>query len=448
MGAQLRLLAATALAVSAPTLLVRKSRVAMNREDYLHEASLAGGRYGRKDDEVKIADLQKQVKELTDALKTRDAEIVAAVKKAQDEITATGKLSAESKAALDAMGAKATEVGNRLVELEQKMAKHAEGARQRTADQMSPGAQIIAMDEWKAFVKQKGGRATFSIKAITSQSTGSGGAGDLVVPQRLPDIYSLAQRQLTIRALLGAGRTTSSSIDYVKETGFTNNAAPVAETTQKPESNIDFQLFNAPVRTIAHWVIASKQILDDAPQLQSYIDGRLRFGLAIVEENQLLAGDGTGQNLEGLIPQATAYNRPESQTKIDVIRRSMTQVRLAEYRADGVIINPEDWEEIELTKTDQGAYVWANPASLLSPTIWGLPVVDTVAIAAGNFLTGAFKLSATVWDREDANVQVSTEDRDNFIKNMVTIRAEERLALTVFRPEALIYGNFATAISN
>lgn len=385
--------------------------------------------------------VQKSLDKIADQVKAIGEKAMAEAKKHGDVTTAT-------KEKVDELLVEHGGLVQKMKDTQQELVKLRDIQKSQPSQVKTLGELFAESDGFKAYAKgDRGTNLSIELprKAVSSSLAS---AGDAVAPDFRPAILPMPTRRFTIRDLMMPGQTNSNAVTYVKETGFTNNAAPVAETTQKPESNIDFQLFNAPVRTIAHWVIASKQILDDAPQLQSYIDGRLRFGLAIVEENQLLAGDGTGQNLEGLIPQATAYNRPESQTKIDVIRRSMTQVRLAEYRADGVIINPEDWEEIELTKTDQGAYVWANPASLLSPTIWGLPVVDTVAIAAGNFLTGAFKLSATVWDREDANVQVSTEDRDNFIKNMVTIRAEERLALTVFRPEALIYGNFATAISN
>ncbi len=295
------------------------------------------------------------------------------------------------------------------------------------------------------------GRVQVNLKAITSLSTGDGGAGDLIIPQRVPGIIRQPDRAMTIRDLLSVGRTSSNAIEFVQETGFTNNAAPVAEGAQKPESSIDFQLQTSPVRTIAHWIQASKQVLADVPMLQSYIDTRLRFGLELVEEEQILAGDGTGQNLLGLIPQATPFDearRKVGDTRIDIVRRAMTQVRLAEYRADAIVLHPSDWEEIELTKDGEDRYIWANPRGLLGPTLWGLPVVDTTAVEEGEFLVGAFRLSSQIWDREDATVDISTEDRDNFIKNMVTIRAEERLALTVYRPEALVYGDFDDVVSS
>lgn len=170
--------------------------------------------------------------------------------------------------------------------------------------------------------------------------------------------------------------------------------------------------------------------------------------LAYVEEQQILAGDGTGQNLLGLIPQATAYAvgtySAATDTKIDRLRRAMLQVRVAEYRTSGFVLNPVDWADIQLMKDSEGRYIWSDPTVNNGFNIWGLPVVETNAIAAGKFLAGAFNMAASVIDREEASVEVSTEDSDNFRRNMVTILAEERLALAVFRPDSFVYGNLAT----
>lgn len=159
----------------------------------------------------------------------------------------------------------------------------------------------------------------------------------------------------------------------------------------------------------------------------------------------MLNGDGTGVNLNGLVTQATAYSAPitiSGGTMIDTLRLAMLQAELAEYPATGQVLNPKDWARIELTKDSEGRYIIANPANSTSPRLWGLPVVSTQAMAEDDFLVGAFRLGAQIFDREDANVMISDEDRDNFVKNMLTIRAEERLALAVYRPEAFVYGDF------
>jgi HK97 family phage major capsid protein len=284
-----------------------------------------------------------------------------------------------------------------------------------------------------------------AVTRITSATTGTGGVGDAIRPDRISGVQAPLMRQMTIRNLLLQGRTASNAIEYVKETGFQNMAAMVAEGAAKPQSDLMFDLVTTTVKTLAHWVRASKQVLADIPLLQSYIDGRLRYGLQYVEEAQILAGDGTGQNLLGLIPQATAFNealRQTNDTQIDILRRAIPQARIAEYRPSGIVLNPNDWADIELKKDTTGQYIWVNVNVGGDQQMWRVPVIDTNAVPAGHFLVGAFNMAAEVFDRENANVEGSTEDADNFTKNMVTIRAEERLALAVYRPESLIYGAF------
>lgn len=185
--------------------------------------------------------------------------------------------------------------------------------------------------------------------------------------------------------------------------------------------------------------------------LRTYIDGRLRYGLLLKEEAQLLNGSGVSLNINGLYTQASDYSNPgvsvTNDTAIDRLRIAMLQVQLAEYSADGFVLNPIDWTTIELTKESGGKYIFANPLGLSTPVLWGRPVVTTQSMVQGNFLTGAFKMAAQGWDREDATVTISTEDRDNFVKNMVTILAEERIALTVYRPEAFVKGDISDVSS-
>ena len=408
-------------------------------------------RYGKKDDDIDPKAMVKEFRGLKHDLKEQHDEVRRWTEKAAESIEKTGKIADEVKSGLEEASKKGEALAAKFGELEQLVAKLSanenSGPRYR-----SLGKEVTEDEKFQAWLKDGGdkSRIRVGVKAITSLTSGDGAAGDLIVPQRQPGIMRQPDRQMTIRNLLTVGRTTSNSIEFVQETGFTNNAAPVAEGAPKPESSLEFTLQSTPVRTIAHWIQASKQILQDVPALQSYIDTRMRFGLEIEEETQILSGDGTGQNLLGLIPQATPYDVSRTKagdTRIDIVRRAMTQVRLAEYRADAIVLHPSDWEEIELTKTDEGAYIWANPRGLLGPTLWGLPVIDTTAVEEGEFLVGNFQMAAMLWDREDAVVDISTEDRDNFIKNMVTIRAEERLALEVSRPEALIYGDFEELVT-
>jgi HK97 family phage major capsid protein len=187
--------------------------------------------------------------------------------------------------------------------------------------------------------------------------------------------------------------------------------------------------------------------MDDIPQLQSIIDGEMRWMLDAAEEAELLAGDGTGQHLLGLIPQATEFVAaftPAMASRVDYIRLGMLQVAQEDYAADAVVLHPNDWARVELSKeATSGAYLFSNPTSgVLGPRLWGLPVVDTRAVDEGDFLVGAFRVAGQIFDRMGTEVLISSEDRDNFIKNMLTVRAEKRLGLVVRRPQALVYGTF------
>jgi HK97 family phage major capsid protein len=386
-------------------------------------------------------------------LKKATDEVKTFAEKSTTEMKNLGKVTEETKGSADKALLEMNTLSARLTEVEQKMVRRAGGG--DAPETKSIGQRFIESDEVKGAMAQGmrfRGRVSLEVKNITSASTsGTSATTGLVVADRQPGIITLPNRGLIVRDLLAPGRTTSGNIEYVKESVFTNAAATVAEnpSAPKPQSDITYSLVNTPVRTVAHFIKASKQILDDAPQLQSQIDMRLRYGLAYAEDLQLLAGDGTGTNLLGLLPQATAYLAPTgvtvtSATKIDVLRMAMLQATLALYPSTGHVLHPIDWASIEVTKDTMGRYIFANPTGVAGPVMWGLPVVESLAMTQNHFLTGAFKMAAQIFDREDANVLISTEDVDNFVKNMVTILAEERLALAVYRPQAIITGAFPT----
>lgn len=407
----------------------------------------AGYRIGRKDG----VDPEQLKTALAAALATRDAEIKGLVAKSNEEIEKLGRASAETVAALQKAATDGVALQERLNGVEQEIAEIKSLRSQGNGGdqaQKSAGTQLVESEDFKNFAAKGKGTTILQLKAVTSvtsATTGTGAAGGAVQPDWLPGIVTPALRPFTIRDLLMPGRTGSNVVRYVRESGFQNLAATVAEGALKPQSDMKFAQVDTAVKTLAHWLKASKQILADVPMLSSYIDTRLTYGLKYVEETQLLSGDGTGENLLGLIPQATAFDnslRVAGDTPIDTLRRAILQVRVAEYRASGIVLNPHDWAAIELTKTTIGEYVWVNVGTGASPQLWRLPVVDTNAMPVGHFMVGAFNMAAQVFDREDANVQVSTEDGDNFVKNMVTIRAEERLALVVYRPESFVYGPF------
>lgn len=388
------------------------------------------------------------------ALSTKLSGVMDQVKGFAEQVTGkmaagekvTDDLKAKTDEALSSMG----EIKARMAEIEQKAARRGSG--DDVVELKSLGAMVIEHEDIKSRKLNGASRGSVRVqidrKNITSASSTVGvgvSAGTSLVPAaRVPGIIAPPDRTMTIRDLLMPGETASGNIEYVKETGYTNNAATVAEGAQKPKSEITFDMANAPVRTIAHLFKASRQILDDAPALRSYIDGRARYGLQFREELQFLKGDGTGQNILGIQPQATAFSpafTPQDATAIDQLRLAVLQVALAEFPADGFVLNPIDWAKIELTKDAQGRYIIANPQGGINPTLWNLPVVATQAQTLNVFLTGSFKMAAQIFDRMEIEVLLSSENVDDFEKNMFTIRAEERAALAVYRPEAFVTGS-------
>lgn len=409
---------------------------------------LSAREFGRKE----AGGDEPDIKQLAAGLKSATDEVKRFAEEADKKMKSGEQLSSEAKQKADEALVKLNEIAARMTEAEQKLARR--GGDDEHQERKTVGGRVLDDEGVKAFMSDRArgkSRVSVSLKAITTHGTGDdGAAGALVEPTLVAGIVAPPDRRMTVRDLLTPGRTNSNAIKFVKETGFTNAAAVVAEKGAKPESTIDFTSASANVATIAHWVQASVQILDDAPMLQSYIDGRLRYGLSYVEELQLLKGDGEGDNLFGMIPQASEFVSPialtAGMTMIDQLRYAMLQAVLAEYPATGHVLHPVDWARIETMKDNIGRYIIGDPQNGTTPTLWRLPVVETPAMDVGHFLTGAFKLGAQIFDRQDATVLLSTEDRDNFIKNMVTIRGEERLALAVYRPEAFVYGEFVEIV--
>lgn len=281
-----------------------------------------------------------------------------------------------------------------------------------------------------------------------------------------------AQRRARVRDLFPVANTQSNLIDFFRVIGFganrldlTSGARPVADRTAadgvsagnavfglKPKSNLTFEVDQAPVRTIAHYEVAHRNVLADIPQMQATINNELLYGLRLEEDRQILAGSGTGEDLRGVLntPGIQAYTQANNgagaatEPKSDALRRAATKAILAYYEPTGYVLHPNDWEDIELQKgSGDGQYMFvANIAVGMQAQAWRQPVVDTPAIAEGTFLTGAWGLGAQLYDRQQANLRVAEQHADFFIRNAVVILAEERLALAVKRPESFVKGTF------
>lgn len=261
-------------------------------------------------------------------------------------------------------------------------------------------------------------------------------------------------RQSRVRDLFPVAVTNANLIDYFRVSGFTNNASPVAQRNAgntafaaKNQSALSFSPAQAPVRTIAHWEAAHRNVIADEPQLQSVINNELLYGLRLTEDYQILQGTGTGEDLLGILNTPGIQTHTQASvagdTKVDALRRAATKVILSYYEPTGYVVHPYDWEDVELQKDSQGRYiVTTNVAIGAAATIWRQPVVDTPAMPEGTFLTGAFGLGAQLYDREVANIRIAEQHSDFFVRNAIVILAEERIALATKRPESFVKGTF------
>ncbi len=373
-----------------------------------------------------------------------------AVEGLQAEHDATKQVSAETTANLEKLQGEFTALVDKFSDYQKQLTEGVD-----KSAPVSIGEDFVKSDAFTAMSEGRQGtaRVEFNDDRLKTAIINATGQNQPLVPsQRLPGIVAGPDRMLTVRDLLPVGTTSSNLVEFAKENVFTNNAGPQVggspeayENVTKPESGITFTLANEAVRTLAHWIPVSKQVMDDSPMLQSYVDGRLMYGLKLKEETQLLNGTGSNGELNGLITQATSYSvrSPNLTNEIDIIRDAMRQAYASEYAPTAIVLNHNDWYDIDTRKVGAAddRYVVGNPRAFTTPMLWGLPVVVTSSITAGTFLVGAFAYGAQIWDRQQATVEISRENSDNFVKNMLTVLAEERIALTVYRTGAFITGS-------
>ncbi|MBL4763508.1 MAG: phage major capsid protein [Gammaproteobacteria bacterium] len=351
-------------------------------------------------------------------------------KKAADEIANVGKISAETIASIDSLGEKQHEIAERLLAIEQSASSG--GDPESTI--VSMGKQFTDSDVYASFKDGQQQKARFEIE--NSTTTGSDAT---VAPDRKTGIVPGASEILTLEGLLVSLPTSSNAIEYTREATFTNNAVEVVEGGAKAQTNITFDLQTSPVRTIAHWTKISRQLADDAPALAAYINFRMTYGVNQRVETQIATGDGTGANLSGMLQadNYTAHGIANSALgsvlkKHVLIRKVIAQLKSTGYMADAVLLNPIDFAEMEIEDATTANVKGIN---------FGIPVVESNGIPQDQFVVGAFMQAATKHDRQAVVIELSDSDGDNFTKNLITIRAERRLAFTVEVPAAVMGGD-------
>lgn len=385
-------------------------------------------------------DLVKGVQASIEKMESENKTVLAAL---QESTKNNGEMSKDAVAKADNAAAEIAKVSASILEMEQKLADKVKAG---TASPETLGRMVAKSDAYKQFVNGNVQKMRVNANTITGQSGSPAVNSDtLVQADRLAGIVPGAFRSLRVKDVLPVGTTTSNAVEYTRELAFTNNAAETAEAAQKPESSLTFELVTANVATIAHFIKVSKQVLDDASALESYIDNRLRYGVELRYDNQLLNGNGTGQNISGITDTGnnTAFTPVTGENALDSINRMIEKVRLAEYMATAIMLNPADWHAIERLKvgTSDDRYIIGNPSSDMGNRLWGLPVVVTNSLAAGKAVVGDFQNAYQVFDRQGVVVEMFEQDSDNVQKNLLTVRAEARGTLATFVPAAVQYGD-------
>lgn len=398
-----------------------------------------------------------EVKELKDSLelqlKNGFGELQKKYDSAMQELEKGNEVAGDLKKQIADTKGELQKVIDQVVDLEQKGVK----LRGLPGEGKSFIDMIKGDDSYKALSSNSANRAEIEVTksdlaAMKEVKVTSAG---VVAPVYETTIQPGIRQELRIRDLLTAIPVTGQNYTYFREKLHTRGAGMVAEGGTKPTSDVTFESATDRVKKIAVWMPVTEEALADVPQMQGYIQELLRYDLKLEEENQILKGDGTGENLNGLMTQATIYDAnltKAGDTSIDIVRRGIYQVRKqSKLSADGVVMSELDWMTIELQKDGENRYLFANLQGLVTPILWGRPVITSDSMdegdvdSGGEFLIANFARAAILFDRMSYLFKMGLIN-DMFIKNMIALLAEERLGLGVRRKEALVKGNFPVAV--
>lgn len=376
------------------------------------------------------------------ALESVESKLNAMSTKADSEIANIGKVSADTKTAIENIGAEQRILADRMLQLEQRAPAQPEIKKDE-----SWGDQFIKSARYADFA---GGQMNKLRVEVKNTLTGSNAT---VAPDRKPGIVGGAFVPFSMESLLPSTSTSSNAIEFTKEASFTNSAAEAAEGTQKGESALTWSLVNMPVSTVAHWIKISKQLAADAPALAAYVNTRMRYGVNQKVDVQLVVGDGTAPNISGTYDTGnyTAHGYANAALgsvlkKLVLFRKIIADLYAAGFPPDAIVLNPADWAaiEIELFTTAAGQTLY-NVNAAGQAFLLGLPVIQSVGMAADTFQIGRFSEAYMLYNREGVVVEMSDSDSDNFTKNLITLRAERRLALATEKPAAVRGGDLTPA---
>jgi HK97 family phage major capsid protein len=328
---------------------------------------------------------------------------------------------------------------------------------EQKADQRSIGERFVNDEGFKNWISHlaPNGRISektslqspsFEVKDLVTGASGATGNIFITSDQvAYPGLVQLPQRPLTMRQIVTNTTTASDTVEFVRALAETNNAATVAEATAaagssgtKPESAFTFERVSTTVKTIAHWMPATTRALADARQLRGLIDSFLRTGLEQELEDQMVSGDGTGENFTGLEATSGILTQAYDTGLLKTARKARTNLQVnGRVRPTAWLMDPADWESFDLLVDNETRYYFGGPLDRGTPRLWGIPVIESEAVTAGYAYLGDFRY-LVLWDREQTAITVSNSHADFFIRNLVAILAEMRAAFGCLRPTAFI----------
>lgn len=330
-----------------------------------------------------------------------------------------------------------TELSARFEEFEQKMVR---GVQDGGLDANSIGGLLSRNEGLSQEIKAiKQSRGKVQIDGVSTRNTVMLGSINTAGDINDSKMVGATENPLTIVNMINWIPTTVPLIPYVRESAVDFMADIVAEGELKPESTLEFGPDSLEIDVIAHWIRVSNQVLADAPALAAYIEGRMSYGLRLKLEYLVINGD--TKSFKGLMKAGNSLTIVANDNAIDTISTAKAKAYANFLPPETVILNPQDWAAIEQVKGDDGHYIFGSPGSAVQPILWGLKVMQSPAMPVGKFWSGNITMATEGYIRQDATVELSTEDGDNFRKNLVTIRAEMRAAFGVVMPDAAVTGD-------
>lgn len=376
-----------------------------------------------------------------------DSKIEKAAGQAMDN--AKGQIEGSLKSEIKNLTEKFSEINDRIDASEVSMKKNFESKERANFK----GALLGAINDGalKGLTEGNYNAAKFEVKAAGDMNISGNTTGDVADIQRVAGIKAEALRAEHVRSLLPTGSTNAQTISFVKEANAENGAATVAEGSTLAQSDIDLVESTVKLEKIGTYLRITEEMMSDIPALTSFLSARIPQRILAAEDNQILNGDGSTPNLDGLFTDGTAFaaggfaNAIESANEYDALMVALNQLQLSNYKANVIMLNPTDLHKIVLLKSTANEYLKNQIYQGLQPSIAGVPIVTNTAVTAGKFLAMDSNRATQLWVRQNLAVEFSKEDSTNFRDGFITVRATERVALSNYEPKAIVQGTFSTA---